>query len=78
MNARGKELEANRVILDEGIPDEEQWAQNVEVFQQNCFSQRPGCPRIGLLPIWRRDVYHEFIKWDKAAGAETDSTEFFT
>ena len=30
MNAIGKEFEANRVILDEGIPDEEQWAQNVE------------------------------------------------
>ena len=30
MDAIGKELEANRVILDEGIQDEEQWAQKVE------------------------------------------------
>ena len=30
MVAIGKELEANRVILDEGIQDEEQWVKNVE------------------------------------------------
>jgi hypothetical protein len=42
MNTIGKELEANKVIMDEGIQDEEQWAQNVEVFQEKCFSRRPG------------------------------------
>ena len=29
MDAIGKELEAGRAILNEGILDEEQWAQNV-------------------------------------------------
>ena len=29
MDAIGKELEANRVILDAGIQDQVQWAQNV-------------------------------------------------
>jgi len=28
----GKELEANKVILDEGIKDEEQWEQNVQGY----------------------------------------------
>ena len=32
MDAIGKELEANRVILPAGIQDEEQWAQNVQGY----------------------------------------------
>ena len=42
MNAIGKEFEANRVILDEGIPDEEQWAQNVEGYMR-------GLPKTGSM-----------------------------
>ena len=30
MDAVGKELEANRLILDEGIQDQEHWATNMD------------------------------------------------
>ena len=49
MHAIGKELEANRAILDLGsalgIQDEEQWAQNVESTCEG-FQTRDQCLRL--------------------------------
>ena len=56
MNAIGKELEGNKVIMDEGIQDEEQWAQNVEVFQAKCFSRRPGLEDLVQICSCFRDI----------------------
>jgi hypothetical protein len=52
MNTIGKELEVNKVIMDEGIQDEEQWAQNVEVFQEKRFSRRPGLEDLVVVQIF--------------------------
>ena len=62
MDAIGKELESNRAILDAGIRDQEQWAQNVEGYMRGL--PKPGSMSEAALILIRSSCDNKWVSME--------------